>query len=250
MPVMPTQRDYYEVLSVSKSATAEEIKRAYKKLALKYHPDRNPGDEEAIAKFKEAAEAYEVLSDADKRARYDRYGHAGVKGMGGGAGPQFQDLGDIFDHFSDIFESFVPFGRGRRRRPGGPQRGANLRTSIEISLRDAARGCEQELHLTRKKSCQHCGGSGSEPGHTPERCSYCGGQGQVVQAQGFFRVQTTCPACRGAGKVIRHKCNACYGSGREDEEVSLTVKVPPGIATGMQLCLRGAGETGPSGGPR
>ena len=251
MPVMPTQRCYYEVLGVEKSASGDEIKRSYKKLAMKFHPDRNPGDDEAIASFKEAAEAYEVLSDTDKRSRYDRFGHAGVKGAGGGGGPQFQDLGDIFEHFGDLFEGFGLFGGGGRRRSrGGAQRGQHLRTTVEVSLLEAKQGCEQELKVSRKKPCQHCNGTGSEPGHTPERCDYCGGQGQVVQAQGFFRVQTTCPACRGAGQVIRHKCNSCYGSGREDEEVNLSVRIPAGIDNGMQLCLRGEGEAGTSGGPR
>ena len=252
MPVMPTQRCYYEVLGVQKTASGDEIKRSYKKLAMKYHPDRNPGNDEAIGKFKEAAEAYDVLSDDGKRSRYDQYGHAGVKGAAGGGGQQFQDLGDIFEHFGDLFEGFGFFGGGGggRRGRGGPKRGAHLQASIEISLLDAAKGCEQELRIDRKKSCEHCGGSGAEPGHTPEGCDYCGGQGQVVQSQGFFRVQTTCPACRGSGKVIRHKCNSCYGSGRESEEVTLTVKVPPGIDNGMQLCLRGEGEAGPNNGPR
>ncbi len=250
---MPIQRDYYEVLSVTKTASGEEIKRSYKKLALKYHPDRNPGDEEAVERFKEAAEAYEVLGDESKRARYDQFGHAGVKGAGGrGGGQQFQDLGDIFEQFSDIFEGFGFFGnggRGRRNR-GGPQRGEHLRASLTITLLEAARGCEKELRLERKKSCQRCGGNGAEPGHEPVRCDYCGGQGQVVQSQGFFRVQTTCPACRGAGRIIRHKCNVCYGSGRESEDVVLTVKVPAGVDNGMQLCLRGEGEAGPNDGPR
>jgi len=250
---MPTQRCYYEVLGVMKTASGEEIKRSYKKLALQYHPDRNPGDEEAIIKFKECAEAYEVLSDADKRSRYDQFGHAGVKGAAGRGGPQFQDLGDIFEQFGDLFEGFGFFGggsgRGRRGR-GGAQRGAHLRTSVDVGLLEAAKGCEQEITVDRKKSCEHCSGSGSEPGHDPERCDYCGGQGQVVQSQGFFRVQTTCPACRGAGQVIRHKCNHCYGSGRQDEEVKLSVRIPPGIDNGMQLCLRGEGEAGTNGGPR
>jgi molecular chaperone DnaJ len=254
MPVMPTQRCYYEVLSVTKTASGEEIKRSYKKLALQYHPDRNPGDEEAVAKFKEAAEAYEVLSDANKRARYDQFGHAGVKGAAGRGGPQFQDLGDIFEQFSDIFEGFGFFGgnggRGGRRSRGGPQRGSNLGAELTITLLEAAKGCEKELRLNRKKACQHCSGSGAEPGHAPQRCDYCGGQGQVVQSQGFFREQTTCPACRGAGQIIRHKCNTCYGSGRQDEEVSLTVKVPAGVDNGMQLCLRNEGEAGPNDGPR
>lgn len=244
---MPSQRDYYECLGVEKSAAADEIKKAYKKLALKYHPDRNPGDEEAVEKFKEASAAYDVLSDADKRARYDRFGHAGVNG--GGGGPQFHDLGDIFEHFGDIFEGFG-LGGGRRRSRGGAQRGSDLRTSVTIDLKQAATGIEREVDVPRKKTCEKCSGSGSEPGHQPERCDYCGGQGQVIQSQGFFRLQTDCPACRGRGTIIRHKCNGCFGSGRVDEKVTLNVKVPAGIDNGMQLCLRGEGESGANGGPR
>jgi molecular chaperone DnaJ len=252
MPVMPAQRDYYEVLGVAKSASDEEIKKAYKKLALKFHPDRNPGDDAAIASFKEAAEAYEVLSDGDTRARYDRFGHAGVKGRAGGH--QFNDLGDIFEQFGDLFEGFGFFGGGggrkSRRGGAGAQRGAHLQASLTITLLEASQGVEKELRINRKKSCEHCRGTGSEPGHSPERCDYCGGQGQVVQAQGFFRVQTTCPACRGAGQVIRHKCNECYGSGRLDESVTLNVRIPAGIDNGMQLRMSGEGEAGPNNGPR
>lgn len=245
---MASQRDYYDVLGLSKSASAEEIKKAYKKLALKNHPDRNPGDDEAVQRFKEAAEAYEVLSDAEKRSRYDRFGHAGVKGAaGGGAAGGFHDLNDIFDAFGDLFGGFG--GRTRSSR-GGPSRGSDLRTTLTIDLVEAARGTEKEVRVNRRKSCTHCGGSGAEPGTTPEACDYCGGHGQVVQAQGFFRVQTTCPACRGQGQIVRHKCNTCYGSGREEETVTLTVKVPAGIDTGMQLCLRDEGDQGAQQGPR
>jgi len=247
---MPSPRDYYESLGVEKSASADEIKKAYKKLALKYHPDRNPGDQAAVENFKEAAAAYGVLSDADKRARYDRFGHAGVNGPGGGgAGPQFHDLGDIFEQFGDLFEGFG-LGGGRKKSRGGAQRGSDIKTSVTIDLKQAATGVEREVDVPRKKSCVKCSGSGSEPGHKPERCDYCGGQGQVIQSQGFFRVQTPCPACRGQGTIIRHKCNTCFGSGREDEKVSLNVKIPAGIDNGMQLCLRGEGEAGPNGGPR
>lgn len=247
---MPSQRDYYEVLGVEKSASGDEIKKAYKKLALKYHPDRNPGDEEAVENFKEAAAAYDVLSDAEKRARYDRFGHAGVN-QGGGGGPQFHDLGDIFEHFGSIFEGmgFGGFGGGRRSR-GGVQRGSDLKTSVTIDLRQAATGIEKDLDIPRKKPCTKCSGSGSEPGHQPERCDYCGGQGQVIQSQGFFRMQTTCPACRGQGTIIRHKCNTCFGSGREDEKITLNVKIPAGVDHGMSVIVRGEGEAGPNGGPR
>lgn len=245
---MASQRDYYDVLGLSKSASPEEIKKAYKKLALKNHPDRNPGDDEAVQRFKEAAEAYEVLSDPEKRSRYDRYGHAGVKGAaGGGAAGGFHDLNDIFDAFGDLFGGFG--GRTRSQR-GGPTRGSDLRTTLTIDLVEAARGTEKEVRVNRRKTCTHCGGSGAEPGTTPETCDYCGGHGQVVQAQGFFRVQTTCPACRGQGQIVRHKCNTCYGSGREEEAVTLTVKVPAGIDTGMQLCLRDEGDQGLQQGPR
>jgi molecular chaperone DnaJ len=243
-----TQRDYYEVLGVERSATVEVIKKSYKKLAIQYHPDRNKDDPDAVEKFKEAAEAYDVLSDPDKRSRYDRFGHAGVKGAGGGG--QYRDVDDIFEAFGDLFEGFGLFGGGNRARRGGPQRGAHLQTAVTIDLANAATGCDRDVTINRKKACTKCGGSGSEPGTTPETCNYCGGHGQVVQAQGFFRIQTTCPACRGAGKIIRHKCGTCFGSGREDEQITLSVKVPPGVDNGMQLCLRGEGEAGLQGGPR
>lgn len=248
---MPTQRDFYEVLGVEKSASADEIKKAYKKLALKNHPDRNPGDEEAIERFKEAAAAYEVLSDDDKRARYDRFGHAGVNGGGFGGGAGHGDVQDIFEAFSDIFSGFgFSGGTGRRGgRRGGPARGADVRVAVTLDFRSAALGCEREVSINRKKSCTRCSGSGCEPGTSPTQCDYCGGQGQVVQAQGFFRVQTTCPACRGAGHIIRHKCNTCYGSGREDHRVTLNVKIPAGVDSGVQLCLQGEGEAGPNNGP-
>jgi molecular chaperone DnaJ len=243
------QRDYYEVLGVARSASGEEIKKSYKKLAIQYHPDRNKEDPDAVEKFKEAAEAYDVLSDADKRSRYDRFGHAGVKGAAGRAGgAQFQDVDDIFSAFGDLFEGFGFGGRNNRRR--GPQQGAHLQTAITIDLIAAATGCERDVSFRRKKSCTKCGGSGSEPGTTPETCNYCGGHGQVVQAQGFFRMQTTCPACRGSGQVIRHKCNTCFGSGLENEDITLQVKVPAGIDNGMQLCVRGEGEAGKQRGPR
>jgi len=243
---MAGQRDYYEVLGVAKSASVEEIRKAYKKLAIQHHPDRNPGNEEAVVRFKECAEAYEVLSDSDKRSRYDRFGHAGVQGAGG---PQFTDLGDIFSHFSDIFEGFGFFGGGQRSGTG-PQRGSHLKASVTIDLVTASRGCDRELRIRRKKSCAACQGSGAEAGSTPHRCDYCGGRGQVIQSQGFFRVQTTCPACRGTGSVIRSKCASCSGTGRVDEDVVLEVHIPAGIDDGMQLCLRGEGETGANGGPR
>lgn len=248
MPSMTSKRDYYEILSVTKTATTEEIKKAYKKLALKHHPDRNPGDEEAVLKFKECAEAYEVLSDPDKRQRYDQFGHAGVSGAGRAGPGGFQDLNDIFDAFGDLFEGFG-LG-GRRGRRGGPARGADLQTSVTLDLKDAATGCQREIKIRRHKPCGACGGTGAEPGSQPEPCAYCGGHGQVVQAQGFFRLQTTCPACRGSGKVVRNKCHQCGGSGQEAETVIRQVNIPAGIDNGQSLCVRGEGETGPNGGPR
>ena len=237
------QRDYYEVLDVARQASAAEIKKAYKKLALKYHPDRNSGDEDATTRFKEAAEAFDVLSDPDKRARYDRFGHAGVSGGGGGGG--FGDVNDIFDAFGDLFDGFG-FGGGRRsgRRS---QRGSHLRTTVTLDLIEAAKGCQRELRVQRRELCETCSGSGARPGSSPVSCDYCGGHGQVVQSQGFFRVQTPCPACHGQGTIIRDKCVECGGEGRIPQESHLEVTVPAGVDNGMQLCLRGEGEAGAQG---
>jgi len=241
---MASKRDYYEVLGVSQDAGDGDIKKAYRKLALDNHPDRNPGDEEAVSRFKEASEAFEVLSDSNKRSLYDRYGHAGVSGNGGSG---FSDVGDIFDAFGDLFETFG-FGGTRRSRRG--RQGASLRTAATISLLEASQGCSRTLTVDRRELCGNCTGSGARPGTEPQDCDYCGGHGQVVQSQGFFRVQTTCPACRGEGKVVRDRCPECRGTGREEKPVQLDVKVPAGVDTGMQLCLRGEGEPGSRGGPR
>ena len=248
---MSTKRDLYEVLNVSRDSTPEQIKKAFKKAAIANHPDRNPGDEEAIERFKEASEAYEVLSDSDKRNRYDRYGHAGLSGLGGGGGGTaggFHDVNDIFEAFGDIFEGF---GGGSSRRGSGvrPRKGASLRTSLKVSLHEAASGCEREIDVKRNVECETCSGSGAKAGSTPDNCDYCGGHGKVVQSQGFFRVQTTCPSCRGEGQVIRDKCETCRGSGHTAKNDTIEVKVPPGIDDGMQLCLRGEGEAGTHGGP-
>lgn len=251
MATMASKRCYYEVLTVTKTAADDEIKKAYKKLALANHPDRNPGDQSAVDRFKEAAEAFEVLSDADKRARYDRHGHDGVSGRGH-AGGGFQDVGDIFDMFGDLFEGFG-FGGGRRRGGGGGRRatqGDSLKTELTIDLLEAAKGCTQPVEIKRRELCGTCSGSGAKPGSSAAACDYCKGHGQVVQSQGFFRVQTTCPACRGEGKIVRDKCGDCGGSGRNNEKVKLEVRVPPGLDNGMQLCLRGEGEPGLNGGPR
>lgn len=246
---MATKRDYYEILGVSREASADEIKKSYKKLALKYHPDRNPGDGEAVEKFKEAAEAFEILSHADKRARYDRHGHAGVSGAAGG--PVFTDVNDIFEAFGDVFGFGDMFGGGRRRGGGTrARRGDSLRTSMTITLMEAANGVTKEIEVQRHEVCTACNGSGAAPGTKPETCDYCGGYGQVVQSQGFFRIQTTCPACRGAGTIIRQKCPTCQGSTRQLKSARLEIKVPPGVDNEMQLCLRGEGEAGTNGGPR
>lgn len=250
---MSQKRDYYEVLGVTREAGADEIKRAYRKLAAANHPDRNPGDNDAVQRFKDAAEAYEVLSDEQKRAAYDRYGHdafvagAGRRGAGGGAG--FQDVSDIFNAFGDIFGDI--FGNGGGGRGGRrAQSGASLRCAVSIDLREAATGCTRDLEISRDELCETCNGSGAKAGSHPETCSYCGGRGQIVQAQGFFRMQTTCPACRGEGEVVRDKCNRCQGTGREAKKARLDIKIPPGVDNGMQLCLRGEGEPGIHGGRR
>src|SRR5579863_46496 len=245
MVSMASKRDYYEVLGVERNASPEQIKKAYKKLAIANHPDRNPGDEGAVARFKEAAEAFEILNDADKRARYDRFGHAGVSGNGG---PQFADISDIFDAFGDMFEGFGMFGNGGRRG-GRATRGSHLRSSITIELLEAAQGCSRTLEIRRHEACATCHGSGAKPGTKPQTCDYCGGRGRVLHAQGFFRVQATCPACHGNGHIVREKCPDCGGSTTQVRSSKLDVKVPPGVDNGMQLCLRGEGEAGAGGGP-
>ena len=248
---MATKRDYYEVLGVSRDAGGDEIKKAYKKLALKYHPDRNQGDEEAVEKFKEAAEAYEVLGNDEKRARYNRFGHQGVQGAAGrGGGGGFNDINDIFDVFGDLFDGFG-IGGGLRRGGGRrPTQGDSLKTRLEIDLLEAAKGCEKTVEIRRKETCNTCDGSGAKPGSSADSCDYCGGHGQVVQSQGFFRVQTNCPACKGEGKIIRDKCSDCSGAGKVAESVKLDVRVPAGVDTGMTLRLSDEGEAGSLGGPR
>ncbi|MEE2637733.1 MAG: molecular chaperone DnaJ [Acidobacteriota bacterium] len=240
-----TTRDYYEILGVSRSAPESEIKSAYRKLALKYHPDRNPDDKTAEERFKEAAEAYAILADAEKRSRYDRFGHAGVSGAsGGGAGFDptiFADFGDILGGLGDLFG----FGGGRR---GGVRRGADLRYDLEISFEEAATGTETTLQIPREEPCDTCGGSGSAPGSTPEKCGQCQGNGQVRFQQGFFTVARTCPQCGGVGRVIAKPCQGCRGQGRVTRERKLTVKIPAGIATAQQLRLAGEGEHGGRGG--
>lgn len=247
---MTSRRDYYEILGVAKSATPEEIKRAYKKLAAKYHPDRNPGDEAAVTAFKECSEAFDVLGSEDKRARYDRFGHAGVDGSVGSTGSGFGEASDIFEAFGEMFGDLFGGSAGGRRRAGGRgRRGESLRTSVTIELLEAAVGCNRELEVQRRVACVTCVGTGAKPGTSPVTCDYCGGRGAVIQSQGFFRVQTTCPACQGAGKIIREKCTTCRGTRYQVQTSKLDVKIPAGVDNDMQLCLRGEGETGEGGGP-
>jgi molecular chaperone DnaJ len=245
-----SRRDYYEVLGVERSASDQEIKSAYRKLALKHHPDRNPGDKAAEEKFKEAAEAYAVLADADKRAAYDRFGHAGLGGPAGGPGFDptiFADFGDILGGLGDIFGFGDVFGGGRRR--GGAQRGADLRYDLEISFQEAFAGAETTIQIPREETCDACKGSGAAAGTSPEVCRQCGGTGQLRFQQGFFTVARTCGACRGMGRVITKPCTSCRGAGRIARERKLTVKIPQGIATGQRLRLYGEGESGFAGGP-
>jgi len=243
MASMATKRDYYEVLGVKREASDKEIATAYRKLAVKYHPDANPGDAEAVLKFKEAAEAYEVLSDGDKRARYDRFGHAASEQFG----QQFHDVNDIFEAFGDIFSEMF----GGQRRGGGRRvrRGANLRCDVRINLEEAARGVSKTVEFARSKACEKCKGSGSKPGSQKAQCRRCGGHGQIVQSAGILRVQTTCPTCQGAGSIITDPCDECRGRGYVQERTKLEVTIPPGIDDGMQIRLAGYGEPSPDGGP-
>jgi molecular chaperone DnaJ len=243
---MATKRDFYEVLGIKRDATAEEIKKAYRQLALKNHPDKNPGDPEAERRFKEGAEAYEVLSDQGKRQRYDRYGHAGLEGAGV---HDFRNAEDIMSAFGDIFGGGL-FGDlfGQRRR--GPRAGQNLDLKLEIELQEAARGATKSININRHEYCSECNGSGARKGTVATTCNYCGGQGQVVQARGFFQVATTCPGCGGEGVRVTDPCGGCRGTGRVLMPVNLKVDIPPGVESGMLLQVRGQGEPGDPGAPR
>lgn len=240
------KRDYYEILGVEKGVDAAELKKAYRRVAMKFHPDRNPDDPSAEEKFKEANEAYEVLSDENKRAAYDRFGHAGVdgqSGMGGGGGFGGGSFSDIFgDVFGDIFGG----GRGGR---GGPARGSDLRYNLELNLEDAVKGTSVQIKVPTLVSCKTCDGSGAKAGSKPVTCTTCGGHGQVRMQQGFFSVQQTCPSCRGRGTIIADPCRSCNGQGRVEETKTLQVKVPAGVDTGDRIRLSGEGEAGDAGGP-
>ena len=243
-----TRADYYEILGVGRGASEVELKSAYRKLALQYHPDRNQGRKDAEEKFKEAAEAYAVLSDPQKRAAYDRYGHAGLGQGAAGFDPStFVGFEDILGGLGDAFGFGDLFGGGRRR--GGPQQGAHLRYDLEISFEEAARGAETSIQFPRAEACETCKGSGAAAGTGPTTCPSCQGRGQQRYQQGFFTVARTCAQCRGTGKVITKPCGTCHGQGRVPKDRKLTVRIPAGIATGQRLRLQGEGEHGTIGGP-
>ena len=247
---MSSKRDYYDVLGVSRTATDQEIKSAYRRLAVKYHPDKNPNDASAEEKFKEAAEAYSVLSDAEQRRRYDRFGHAGVSSTAGAGAWGAPGFGGIEDILGDLFGFGDVFGGGRATgRRSAAQRGSDLRYDLEISLEEAANGMTAQLRIPRLEGCETCSGSGATPGTQPESCHTCGGTGQVRYQQGFFSVARTCHVCRGAGRVIKTPCTKCNGAGRVEREKQMEVKVPAGVETGSRLRVQGEGEAGTQGGP-
>ena len=250
---MSDKRDYYEVLGVTKGVSEADLKKAYRKVAKKYHPDTNPGDKEAEEKFKEAAEAYAVLSDPEKRAKYDQYGHAAFEqggGPGGFGGFDFSDMGDIFgDIFGDMFG-----GGSRQRQSNGPVKGANIKTTVRVSFTDAVFGTQTELELPLKDECTVCHGTGAQPGHQPETCSKCAGKGQVVYTQqslfGMARTVSVCPDCGGSGKIIKYKCSNCAGSGYVKSKKKIQVAIPAGIDNGQSIRIRAKGEPGINGGER
>ena len=253
---MAEKRDYYEVLGVPKDADEAALKSAYRKLAKQYHPDMNPGDEEAAEKFKEASEAYSVLSDPEKRRQYDQFGHSAFQG---GADPfagfDFGSMGDIFgDLFGGSFGGFGDIFGGRQRQANGPMRGANLRTAVQISFEEAVFGCEKELELNLKEECPTCKGTGAKEGTSPETCSKCGGSGRVYMRQqtmfGMMQTEQACPDCRGSGKIIREKCKDCRGVGYVTKKTKISVSIPAGIDTGMSVRIREKGEPGRNGGGR
>lgn len=239
-----SKRDYYEVLGVQKSASNADLKSAFRRLAMKYHPDRNPDDAEAEAHFKEAKEAYDVLSDGAKRAAYDQFGHAGVEARGGARGGGGPGFGDVFeDIFGDIF------GAGARRSGTRAYRGSDLQYNLELSLEDAVKGTEVDIRIPSMQTCKSCNGTGAKKGSHPQTCPTCHGQGQVRIQQGFFSVQQTCPQCHGSGKIITDPCDDCHGQGRVEESKTLSVRIPMGVDTGDRIRLAGEGESGLNSGP-
>ena len=254
---MAEKRDYYEGLGVPKDADDAAIKKAYRQLAKKYHPDINPGDKEAEAKFKEASEAYAVLSDADKRRQYDQFGHAAFDGSGGGTGGfDFGNMGDIFgsDIFGDIFGDLFGGSSSRRRNNNGPMRGSDVRTNVRITFAESVTGTSKKLDIVLKETCNTCHGTGAKPGTSPENCSKCGGKGQVVYTQqslfGMVRNVQPCPDCKGTGKIVKEKCPDCYGSGYVSVKKTIEVTIPAGIDDGQCVRIQGKGEPGINGGPR
>jgi len=241
-----TKRDYYEILGVKKAAANDEIKKAYRKLALQYHPDRNPGDKQAEERFKEAAEAYEVLSDMEKRRLYDQFGHAGLQQTGFTG---FRDFSDIFSSFGDIFEEFFGFG-AKRGQQARARRGADLHYDLAVKFMDSVFGTETEIEIPRHEACDECHGTGTKGGAAPSVCSMCGGRGQVTRSQGFFSISTTCPTCQGRGTVITDPCRKCRGGGRVRSSKKLSLKIPHGVETGSRLRLQNEGEPGDPGAPR
>jgi len=240
---MSQSRDYYEVLGVDRRATSAQISDSYRKLAVRFHPDKNPGNEQAVEQFKEAARAFEVLSNDELRARYDRYGHAG---LAGGAQHEFNDLGDIFEAFGDMFGGGVFGGAGKRTSRG--RKGRDVFCTVSLSLLEAARGASKTIEFGRHELCSSCDGSGAKKGTKPQACDYCAGRGQVIQSAGVFRLQTTCPACRGAGSVIRERCPSCGGEGLTEEHVERNVAIPAGVDRDVRVRLAGEGEPGAGGG--
>jgi len=240
------KKDYYEILNVDRNATEEEIKKSYRAIAMQFHPDRNPGDKKAEERFKEAAEAYEVLSDRKKREIYDRYGHEGLNNTGFQG---FSDFDDIFSHFSSIFDDVFGYRGSRSRSRSYATAGADLRYDLAISFMEAAFGVSKTIEVEKTADCRQCGGSGAAPGSSPETCRTCRGRGQVVQSSGFFTISTTCPHCNGFGKVISKRCDNCRGTGREKITKTVQLKIPPGVESGSRLRLRGEGEAGAHGGP-
>jgi molecular chaperone DnaJ len=245
-----SKADYYEVLGVSRDASDQELKSAYRKLALKHHPDRNPGDHAAEERFKQASEAYQVLSDADKRAAYDRYGHAGISGAGQGFGGPFAGGVDIGDIFGDLFGEMFSMGGGNAHRGNRQQRGDDLRFDLELDFEAAIFGTETEVKVRRLETCSTCNGRGSASGRGPSVCAQCQGRGQVRYQQGFFAVARTCPVCSGTGQIISDPCPTCRGEARAPKELKLTVKVPPGVEGGTRIRYSGEGDAGRAGGPK